>query len=334
MIRHHFVTALAALSVCTLPATTAKACCGLKSWFGSPAPTTTFYAPYTASFAPAGCGQTVNYMPQTCFRTVFVNTPVTTFRPVPACGPCGQPTTVMRPVTTFVMRPQLVPYTTFRPVAVAPVTQAAFFAPAPVAVAPSPVAMPAAPAAPCCGGGAPAVMSAPATPMLAPAPMPATGVPAGMPGASVPSLAPGYPGAPTANVAPSLAAPPAAAPAAPQGSNQTFGSGGSTETNRPAETTPPANSTPSNSTPYNGAPADPSKPQPQSRLLLPAAPPAQQNSTDRGALRGLDPEDQDRLTAVPMRQAFAVRPASAISRLPAVAKPANAADSEWRAARP
>jgi len=61
--------------------------------------------------------QTVQYVPQTSYRTQIVNVPVTTYQPVRSCGLCG-PTTTLRPVT--VMRPttQVVPYTTYRPVTV------------------------------------------------------------------------------------------------------------------------------------------------------------------------------------------------------------------------
>lgn len=325
MTRRSVRVALALLTVCAPSATRAEAaCCGLRNWFAAPAPTTTFYAPFTAAYAPAGCGQTVNYMPQTCFRTVYVNTPVTTFRPEPACGPCGTPTTVMRPVVSYVMRPQLVPYTTFRPVVTA--------APVVAAYAPAPVAVPVAPAAPCCGGGAPAPLAVPSTavPMpAAPAPMPPAGVPMGAPGASVPSLAPtpAYPAIPSANTVPSLAAPPAGAAQPEASPSKTFENGASTETNKPAEPSPPV--------PY-GAPADPTKPVPQSRLLLPPAPTAPE--TNRGALHGLDPEDQDRVTAVPLRPGFGVRPASLITRVPQrpqateVKKVSTSGeDSDWRA---
>ena len=156
--------ALVALAVVSLPASRADAFCHLfKSWFGG-APTTTYYAPYTASYAPAGCGQTVNYVAQTSYRTVYVNAPVTTLRPMPAVDGCtGCPTTVMRPVVTYVPQARLVPYTSFRPVVTAAaaccgaVTTAAYLAPAAPVYAAAPVAAP----APCCGGGAPA-MAAPA----------------------------------------------------------------------------------------------------------------------------------------------------------------------------
>jgi hypothetical protein len=144
----------------------------------------------------------------------------------------------------------------------------------------------------------------------------------GTPGASVPSLAPtpAYPAVPSANTTPSLAAP----PTAETQPNRTFDNGTPTETNKPSEPSAPI---------QNGTPVDPNKPMPQSRLLLPA-PPATQDTT-RGALRGLDPEDQDRVTAVPLRPSFAVRPASLITRTPAPAQPQAAGqprDSDWRAA--
>jgi hypothetical protein len=105
---------LVALAVLSLPSSSAQACDLWHKWFG--APTTTFYAPYTASYAPAGCGQTVNYMPQTCYRTVYVNAPVVSYRPVSTCNPCtGGATTVLRPVVCSA----LVPCTTYRPVVAA-----------------------------------------------------------------------------------------------------------------------------------------------------------------------------------------------------------------------
>ena len=48
---------------------------------------------------------------------MIVNRPVVTMMPQAGCDACGRATTVMRPVTTFVAQQQLVPYTTFRPVA-------------------------------------------------------------------------------------------------------------------------------------------------------------------------------------------------------------------------
>src|SRR5580700_5718366 len=71
-------------------------CCGL---FGSkPA------APALAS-NPCGVQQTVSYVPQTCYRTQYIDVPVTTFRPAVSCNPCGGcPITTMRPVVTNVQK--------------------------------------------------------------------------------------------------------------------------------------------------------------------------------------------------------------------------------------
>src|SRR4051794_17230637 len=107
--------ALVGTLVLALPVSQAQACHWLRGC-GQPA-TTTFYAP--VAVAPAPVAQVVNYMPQTCFRTVYVNTPVVAYSPVRACDACGNSTTVMRPVTSYVMRPQLVPYTTYRQVVAA-----------------------------------------------------------------------------------------------------------------------------------------------------------------------------------------------------------------------
>lgn len=85
--------------------------------------TPTFGAAPLASAAPAAvdpCAppqvtQTVNYVPQTCYRTQYVNVPVTTYRPVASRDPCtGCPVTTLRPSTTVVRQAQLVPYTTYR----------------------------------------------------------------------------------------------------------------------------------------------------------------------------------------------------------------------------
>ena len=333
--------ALVALTFVTLPASRAEALCHLfKGWFGAPA-TTTYYAPYTASYAPAGCGQTVNYMAQTSYRTVYVNAPVMTYRPMPGVDGCtGCPTTVMRPVVSYVPQARLVPYTSYRPVvtAAAPccgaVATAAYYTPAAPAYAIAPAYAP----APCCGGGAPA--------MAAPAPL-------GAPGSAVPSLAPtlnypgpaplttspppgatAYPGG-TPYVAPPYAAPPAGAlpqstTAAPQGTLQP-----TPDPNVPAQE-------PSQNKTFD-KPSESNKPAPESRLLLPPAAEPAGSSTNR-ALQGLDPEDQDRFTAVPMRQVWAMKPVSTALKQPSVpvqmtpAKliaPTRSNDNNpWRAARP
>ena len=91
------------------------------------APTAVAPAYASTAVAPACCRQqtcysqpTVNYMPQTCYRTVYQLVPVTTYCPTSMCDPCtGCPRTVMRPVTSFVTQASVVPYTSYRPVVTA-----------------------------------------------------------------------------------------------------------------------------------------------------------------------------------------------------------------------
>jgi len=73
--------------------------------------------PQTCNYAP----QTCNYIPQTCYRTVIVNTPVTSCQPTVVTDPCtGCPHTTFRPVTSFVQQTRLVPYTSYRAVYASP----------------------------------------------------------------------------------------------------------------------------------------------------------------------------------------------------------------------
>ena len=118
MIGRKLTSTLVALAFVAIPATPTQAFCHL---FGRCKPTTTFYTPVVAAYAPAAptcCARptVVNYMPQTAYRTVYVQRPVTSYVAQPACDACGRSTTVMRPVTSYVAQPQLVPYTTYRPV--------------------------------------------------------------------------------------------------------------------------------------------------------------------------------------------------------------------------
>jgi hypothetical protein len=332
----------------SLPASSAQACCGCwRNWFGGTPATTTYYAPYAASYAPAGCGQVVNYMPQTSYRTVYVNMPVVAYQPVTACNACGGATTVMRPVTSYVMQPRVVPYTTYRPVVAAapsccataaPATSAyyapyyapnyaanyapnyaanyapnyaanyaPYYAPATTGYyAPATTAYYAPATSACC---APAVttLAAPASVNYAPVPV-TTSAPLGTTGTTLRSLAPSP-----------------AAPATTQDSTTT----------QPYLGTPsPSDRTPENPDPQNRtfeSPSDSSAPEPQSRLLLP--PRTQPSNSNTGTrLQGLDPEDQDRSTALPIRQAWAVKPVKTSS--PAKPLPAKPVDSGWRSARP
>jgi hypothetical protein len=92
-------------------------CCG-----GSTTPTYGAAPSYgAASPADPCCAppqvQTVNYVPQTCYRTQYVSVPVTTYRPVVGRDPCtGCPVTCMQPATSYVQQARLIPYTTYRPV--------------------------------------------------------------------------------------------------------------------------------------------------------------------------------------------------------------------------
>ncbi|HEV2972217.1 MAG TPA: hypothetical protein VGY55_19745 [Pirellulales bacterium] len=75
----------------------------------------------THCFAPAAPAapalQQVNYVPQTSYRTVYSPVAVTSYRPITTADPCtGCPVTSLAPVTTYVQRPVVVPYTTYRPV--------------------------------------------------------------------------------------------------------------------------------------------------------------------------------------------------------------------------
>lgn len=177
---------------------------------------------YRPLFAPAApvAAQTVSYMPYTAYRTVYANMPVTAYQPVQACGPCGTPTTVMRPVTTYALQPQLVPFTTYRPVVTS-------------------VAAAYAPVAPACGAcaaagpvGVPVVPSQMSTTTVgspyyaAPAAAPCSGCAAAPPATSV--IGPGMPGS-TVPSLPNINAPPALPPNQPiPQANSTFAPNGAT----------------------------------------------------------------------------------------------------------
>lgn len=115
-----------------------------------------------APACPTPVATQVNYVPQTCYRTVYSPVAVTSYRPVCTTDPCtGCPVQSMTPVTTYVQRPVVVPYTTYRPVVttvqmpVVPACSTCSACAAPVAptatyYAPAAVAAP----APSCGCGA------------------------------------------------------------------------------------------------------------------------------------------------------------------------------------
>lgn len=86
---------------------------------------TTYAPPFSATSAPAmasystpstyATARTACYVPQTSYRTVYRNVPVTSCQTVNSCDPCtGCPVTYYRPVTSYQKTAQLVPYTTYR----------------------------------------------------------------------------------------------------------------------------------------------------------------------------------------------------------------------------
>ncbi len=117
----------------------------------------------------------VNYVPQTAYRTEYRPVAVTSYRPITSSDPCtGCPVTSLAPVTNYVQRPVVVPYTTYRPV----ITN---------------VLMPVAPACPCSSCGCPTgacgvSQAAYYAPMPVAGPAPSCGCSAG--GAVAPSLPP------------------------------------------------------------------------------------------------------------------------------------------------
>ncbi len=168
-------------------------------WF-----TSCFHPAPAACPAPVAPVQQVNYVPQTCYRTVYNPVPVTSYRPITTADPCtGCPVTSLSPVTTYVQRPVVVPYTTYRPVVTTvmmPVAPAcptcsacsACAAPATSYYAPAAVAAP----APSCGCGAPALTSAAVAPALASTAAPTTSYYGGATTAYYSAPATGYGSAP------------------------------------------------------------------------------------------------------------------------------------------
>ncbi len=103
-----------AVSAMLLGAQPTQACCFTDwcscSWFKSKP-----VCPPPPAPACAVCPQQISFIPQTSFRSESACVPCTTCQPACACDPCGGAQTVMQPVTSFVRRPVMVPYTTMRP---------------------------------------------------------------------------------------------------------------------------------------------------------------------------------------------------------------------------
>jgi hypothetical protein len=92
-------------------------CCNGGGLFAPSAAVPVAAPTYTAYGAdPCGCQpQRVSYVPQTCYRTQYVNTPTTVYRPVTVADPCtGCPVTTLRPMVAWVPQARQVPYVSYR----------------------------------------------------------------------------------------------------------------------------------------------------------------------------------------------------------------------------
>ena len=112
------------------------------------------YAPaYAPSCAPCAA-QTCQYVPQTCYRTVYQAVPVTTCQATTCCDPCtGCPVTAYYPMTTWTYQARLIPYTTYRIVYSNPCSPCASYAYSPsVSCGPTGYISSGAPCSSCVGG--------------------------------------------------------------------------------------------------------------------------------------------------------------------------------------
>lgn len=129
------------MKFCTVVRRLAPCLVACVFWLGNPAESNAIFhwfsnccsppPAYTYGYAGPFCnsGVQVNYLPTTAYRTTYVNVPVTTMRTCATVDPCtGCQVTAMRPVTTIVAQPRLVPYNTYRLVYSAPVRT--YYAPA------------------------------------------------------------------------------------------------------------------------------------------------------------------------------------------------------------
>ncbi|HEV3003672.1 MAG TPA: hypothetical protein VGX78_04395, partial [Pirellulales bacterium] len=92
-------------------------CCNGGGLFAPSAAVPVAAPVYTAYGAdPCGCQpQRVSYVPQTCYRTQYVNAPTTVYRPVTVADPCtGCPVTTLRPMIAYVPQARQVPYVSYR----------------------------------------------------------------------------------------------------------------------------------------------------------------------------------------------------------------------------
>jgi hypothetical protein len=93
-------------------------CCNGGGLFARSATTVPVATPTYASYGADPCGcqpQQVSYVPQTCYRTQYVNVPTTVYQPVTVADRCtGCPVTTMRPVIAYLPQARQVPYVSYR----------------------------------------------------------------------------------------------------------------------------------------------------------------------------------------------------------------------------
>ncbi|HTQ39864.1 MAG TPA: hypothetical protein VMJ32_12620 [Pirellulales bacterium] len=228
-------------------------------------------APVCPAPAPACavCPQQISYVPTTSYRTEYTCTPCTSCQPVSTCDPCGGAQTVMQPVTSYVRRPVLVPYTSYRPV----VTQLNY----------------AAPACTSCGASTPYYSGAAAVSYSQPA------VAAGQAYAAPAYAAPNYAAAPAYATGPAYTAQPSYSV---QASAPGMGSPGMSA---PALGTPTPAPPPSGGMPNTFQPsgtAQPSAAPPVNSSLMPTTPIPDTDKFNSGsAPRLLDPQDRTTSTS-------------------------------------
>jgi hypothetical protein len=177
---------LAAVATLAAPLPRTADACIFRWWRERCAARTAMYAPTTCCqpvcqpvCQPACPQQVCSYQPQTCYRTVTQQVPVTVYRPVTTVDPCtGCPSTTMQACTTMTTQVQRVPVTTYRQVCqlvqptcntcATPVVAQSVVQAQPMMMQQQQFAMPAAPATPGCASCGTSQSFAPAAPMSYP----------------------------------------------------------------------------------------------------------------------------------------------------------------------
>jgi hypothetical protein len=156
--------------------------------------------PVTTVAMPSVAPTTCCYVPQVAYRTAMQPVTTTVLSPVQGCDPCGNRVTTYRPVITYVQRPVLVPYTTYRAVySTAYVSAPACRSCATYGSCGVPMGVPVASGCSSCGVPSAAPLAPVASPSmgppLPPPSLPSSSVPMGAPaGLPYPSGASGYQG--------------------------------------------------------------------------------------------------------------------------------------------